>query len=383
MKILLIGEYSRLHNSLKEGLQALGHEIEIVGTGDDFKKYSIDYSIYPKTIANSKLLTKLKNATHKLAGADIERIEKAVRFYSLLPQLKGYDHVQLINSDALETHPSVQQWLYKKLFRQNKCVSLLVCGDDTPIIEFNLRGELKYSVLSPYLADKTLAKQFSYSLKYISKPYVKLFTWVAEHASSLITSDLDYKIPMDKMGFENTLIPNPVNTDKIAFKPAQITGKIVIFLGINRHSYIKKGLGFFEEALKIIAKKYPNDIEIIVTENVPYSEYLKMYEKAHILLDQVYAYDQGYNALEAMAAGKVVFTGAEEEFMQHYKLAERVAINALPDANAIADELSYLIENTKEIKDISLRARAFIEKEHHYVKIAKKYLEQWNCLPPD
>ena len=39
MKILLVGEYSRLHNSLKEGLTALGHEVTIVGTGDHFKKY--------------------------------------------------------------------------------------------------------------------------------------------------------------------------------------------------------------------------------------------------------------------------------------------------------------------------------------------------------
>ena len=31
MKVLLVGEYSRLHNSLKEGLQKLGHEVFIVG----------------------------------------------------------------------------------------------------------------------------------------------------------------------------------------------------------------------------------------------------------------------------------------------------------------------------------------------------------------
>ena len=41
---------------------------------------------------------------------------------------------------------------------------------------------------------------------------------------------------------------------------------------------------------------------------------IKNYEQAHIILDQVYAFDQGYNALEAMAKGKVVFTGAEAIF---------------------------------------------------------------------
>jgi len=39
--------------------------------------------------------------------------------------------------------------------------------------------------------------------------------------------------------------------------------------------------------------------------------------------------------------------------------------------------LSFLIENPDEIIAIGKRARTFIEKEHHYTKIAKKYLEVW------
>jgi len=86
----------------------------------------------------------------------------------------------------------------------------------------------------------------------------------------------------------------------------------------------------------------------------------------------VYAYDQGYNALEAMAKGKVVFTGAEKEFMEHYQLTERVCVNALPDVESIVQELSFLIENPDEIVNMSKRARTFIEKEHHYVTISTK-----------
>lgn len=378
MKILLIGEYSRLHNSLREGLEVLGHQVKIVGTGDDFKKYNVDYSIYPKLIGESYFLSKLRNAIYKLTGYNLEKLEKAIRFYLLLPKLKGYDHVQLINSDALETSPSMQIWLYEKLLSQNKCASLLICGDEPPVIEFTLKNELRYSILSPYLVDKRLEKHFFYSLKYITKPYKKLFDWVQKNTSLLITSDLDYKISMDRMAYKNTFIPNPINTDKLVYKPLEVQEKVVIFLGINRHSYIKKGIIFFEEALKIIEEKYADKVEIIITENIPYNDYLKFYEKAHILLDQVYAYDQGYNALEAMAAGKVVFTGAETEFMQHYKLADRVAVNALPDTNAIVEELCYLIENINEIEAIGNSARYFIEKEHNYVTQAKKYLDAWH-----
>ena len=49
MRILLLGEYSRLHNTLKEGLIALGHQVILVGSGDGFKNYPVDYSILAKS----------------------------------------------------------------------------------------------------------------------------------------------------------------------------------------------------------------------------------------------------------------------------------------------------------------------------------------------
>ena len=54
MKILLLGEYSRLHNSLKEGLVILDHEVTIVGCGDKFKKFPVDFSIYAQICNNNK-----------------------------------------------------------------------------------------------------------------------------------------------------------------------------------------------------------------------------------------------------------------------------------------------------------------------------------------
>lgn len=376
MKILLVGEYSRLHNSLREGLTALGHEALIVGTGDGFKGYESGFSIKPKAFTGF-LPKKFRNLFYKLTKVDLERTEKGIRFYRLLPKLQGYDHVQLINSDALETHPWLAKRLLRKIFAQNGSMSLLVCGDETPVVEYALSGKLKYSILTPYLNDKNLAPLYAYTLKYITPHHRQLFDWIKEQAKTVITSDLDYEVAMKASGYATTLIPNPINTDTISFIPNPVTDKVVIFLGINRSSYIKKGIAYFEEALNIIGNKYADKVEIIVTEDIPYKEYINLYNRAHILLDQVYAYDQGYNALEAMAKGKVVFTGAETEFTEHYNLNETVAVNALPDAQAIAAWLSYLIENPDEITAIGHRARIFIEQEHNYKSIAQKYVDCW------
>jgi glycosyltransferase involved in cell wall biosynthesis len=378
MKILLLGEYSRLHNSLKEGLVTLGHDVKIVGTGDKFKMFPVDYSIAAKTCNKYNWTKLVYSAIRKLTGFDLEKTERAIRFYKLLPKFKGFDHVQLINSDALETHPFLARLLYKKLFAFIKNRSLLICGDETPVVSYQLTDEMKYSVLTPYLQDPSLQKAFHYSLKYQKKSYQKTFTYLAENCQKLITSDLDYEIPMQKMGFQTTFIPNPINTDRLKHQELVITDKIVIFLGINRLSYLKKGIPYFEEALALIQEKQYKTIEIITTENLPYADYLNRYHKAHIILDQVHAYDQGYNALEAMAQGKVVFTGAENEFLQHYQLPEdEVCINALPDANKIAEKLSYLIEHPEKIIEISKKARKFIEKEHEYKRIAQRYLDCW------
>ena len=267
------------------------------------------------------------------------------------------------------------------MFQNIESRSLLVCGDETPIIDYLFKKEMKYSVLTPYFEDKSLRKKFEFPLKYRTNSYRKTFDWLHNNCNSLIASDLDYKIPLEAMEFMTHFIPNPINTDTIKFIESEIDNKVVIFLGINRGSYIKKGISFFEKALTIIAEKYGSKVEIIVTENVPYNQYIELYNKAHILLDQVYAYDQGYNALEAMAKGKMVFTGAEKEFTKQYNLTEQVAINALPDVDSLVNELSFLIENPVEIIVIGNCARTFIEKEHHYIEIAEKYLKAWRIKP--
>nr|WP_315145898.1 glycosyltransferase [uncultured Flavobacterium sp.] len=378
MKILLVGEFSRLHNSLKEGLLSLNHAVSIIGSGDNFKEFPVDYSIAPRIFLSSSLLKFFNKVFFKLFKSDLQLLEKGIRFYCLLPKLKNYDVVQLINSDAIETYPFASRYLLNKLFKQNKKISLLICGEETPIIEYLLKKEMKYSILSPLFADQNLKKNFNYSLKYVQPNYRKTFDFIMGKSSSIITSDIDYKIPMEKLGYNSHFIPNPINTDKIKLKLLKIENKIIIFLGINESSSVKKGSEFFEKALAIIKEKYPNQVETIITRSIPYKQYIEAYDKAHILLDQIYSYDQGYNALEAMAKGKVVFTGVENEFYKQYNLTEKVAVNALPDVDYLVNELSNLIENPNEIIAIGKRARTFVEKEHHYLQITEKYLETWN-----
>ena len=377
MQILLIGEFSRLHNSLKEGLEHLGHEVVIVGNGDLFKKFPVDINIEISTF-NKPFLLFIRKAIHKITNFDIADFEVAYKLKKNLKTLHDFDVVQLINEDALSIHPKLQIPLLKTLIKQNKNMFLLSCGDDYTNISFYLKNKENYSILTPYLENTSLKKEFSYCLKYVSPPYKKLHDFLYKNSCGVIASDMDYHIPLKNNKSYLGLIPNPVNTDKIAYNPLQVDSKIHIFHGVNTLSEIKKGSQFFKDALEIIKEKYPDKVAIHTSFNLPYKEYINVYNLAHIVLDQVYSYDQGYNALEAMAKGKVVFTGAEKEWQNYYKIDEdSVAINASPNISSIVEKLEWLIENPNKILEISNNARAFIEKEHNYILIAKKYLQVW------
>ncbi|MBD3582674.1 glycosyltransferase [Flavobacterium selenitireducens] len=377
MRILLVGEFSRLHNSLKEGLVVLGHEVTLVGSGDDFKNFPVDLSIAARTVGSSGFLKLVSRIVNKFFGFTLESLEKGRRFEKLLPQLKGYDVVQLINSDAIETLPGLEMRLYKRLFAQNGKIFLLICGDETPVVDEWLKNNQRYSVMTPYFEDESLEPHYRYTLKYTSGKYRELYRYVSENASALLTSDLDYKLILDKAGIETTLIPNPVNIDKIKFEPLSESDPITIFYGANKYSSVKKGGKYFEQALNIVKEKFENKLKIETVDSLPYSEYVEHVKKAHIVLDQIYAFDQGYNALEAMARGKVVFTGAESEFYEHYGLSEKVAVNALPNVDYIVAEISRLVKDRREMSRMGKHARTFVEREHDFRQIAARYLEVW------
>lgn len=378
MKILLVGEYSRLHNSLKKGLVELGHQVTIIGDGDSFKNYPVDISIKPIVINYNWFTRKFKVAFYKLTSIDLQWVETTIRFHLQRKKLKGYDIVQFINSNSLKTPISIQKKQLNYLKKYNGKFYLCACGTDTPVVDFLLKKKMENHILTPYLLKQYPEKKFDFELKYVKAKYKTYFSFFESQLSAINTSDIDYYIPFKNHPLHKGLIPNPIDFSELSFKIQPITDQICIFLGVNELSAHKKGSIFFEKALEIIQHKYKHKVKVIIARSLPYNEYINLYDTAHILLDMVYAYDQGYNALEAMAKGKVVFTGAEEEFLEYYNLQkDEVCINALPDVDYLVEKLSWLIENPAKIQEIGKNARKFIEEHHDYKKVAQQYLSMY------
>lgn len=379
MKILLIGEFSRLHNSLKEGLQMLGHQVILVGTGDGYKNFPVDVNIESRYF-EFPLLRIFKNGFYKVFKVDLCAVERGIRFNSYISKNSDFDVVQLINETSIKAGTNFELYLLKKTLQKTKKLFLLSCGNDYLSISFALDKKMRYSLFTPYF--EGLAKtdaSYQYLFQYVGKSHKKIHDFLFENCHGIIASDMDYHLPLIGHSKYLGLIPNPINLEKNKFEELEFLGIVKIFHGISSGNYFKKGNYLFEEALKIIQQKYPEKVQITSTRDLPYEEYMTKYNDCHILLDQVLGYDQGYNALESMARGKVVFTGAEQEFLDFYNLEKNeVCINALPDVASLVAELEALILNPSEIIAIGKRARKFIEKHHNTKEIAGRYLEKWN-----
>ncbi len=377
MKILLVGEYSRLHNSLKEGLRALGHQVVLMGDGDYFKNYPVDIKLHRRFQTGPLRL--LKNLIYRLSGFDLSSWLLLREALNHQDKLKGFDVVQLINESPLGIMPRHELRLINWLKNNNDKLFVLACGTDYISVKFAMDQNFRYSILEPLFKGKVSQKDYAPILKYLSKKHQALHNSVHELADGYISTDLDYHLPYSGLKRYLGLIPNPINVEDIKYTPQSEAKKPVIFHGVNTKNFYKKGSDYFDQALEIIKQERPGLCEIVRTEDLPYATYMAQLAKSDIVLDQVLGYDQGYNALEAMAQGKVLLTCAEKEWREHYNIPEHcVALNALPDAQKIASLLIELIDHPKQRVILGEQARNFIEKEHHYKKVAQKYVDVWS-----
>ena len=377
MRILLLGEYSNFHNTLKAGLEKNGHSVLLSGRKDGFKGFNLDMSLEPK-LFEFYPFRKLKNLIYLLFKFDISCFELIYIFFTNRNHFKDYEIVQLINEYPLKTTPYLDSLILKFIFKHNKKVILSACGDDVTYLNYLLSSDLPHHVLTPLKDNPKLKPYFKHSLNYLKPAHKKLSDFVKKNVLQIIPGDYDYEMAYQQQDKVKPLIPFPINIDKIKFTPLDNLGKIRIFHGINRINYYKKGNNHFCEALRQIREKYKEQIEIIEVESIPYKDYIELYNASHILLDQTHAYDQGYNALEAMAQGKVVFSGFSDEFKSHYNITKKIGIHTTPNVEAIVKNLSWLIENPSEILEISKNARAYIETYHDYEKVAQTYVDTWN-----
>jgi len=352
--------------------------VTIVGDGDGFKRFPVDIDLSDDRLERHWFTRKLKVGLWKLTGFNIADWLKLARFRESEHLLKHYDIVQFINSNAFNCNAKTERTMIDFILKNNDKIFLAACGDDHEYVKYLIEEHQGYSIFESVKLNLQQKADFQYSYKYLEPGFKENYEQIVQAAVKVIPSNIDYAMALRNQPKATSIVPAAINCSKLFLDQNADLTVIKIFLGINRSNYWKKGIHYFEEALKMITAKYGSKVEIIVSENLTYEDYIKAYRSAHILLDQVLCYDQGYNALEAMLQGKVVLSGASEIYLNAHNLESVPLIDARPDVDYLVDELSKLIENPQTILEIGRAARNHVLQHHDSVMIAGRYLEHYN-----
>ena len=356
MKILLIGEYSNVHATLAKGLRALGHEVCVISNGDFWKNYPRDIDV--------------TRTPGRLGG-----IRLMARIYSLLPKMRGYDVVQLINPMFFELKAERLFWFYRWLRRNNRRLILGAYGMDYYWVhECVTNKPLRYSDFN--IGDKLRTDPDAMKERHdwLGTAKERLNQMIATDCDGIVTGLYEYDVcyrphfPAKTMFIPYPIIPaNPTI-------PTSPTLPIKIFVGISRARSAYKGTDVMLRAAQDLATRYPDRVALTVAEGLPFDEYQSMLASSDVLLDQLYSYTPAMNALLAMSKGIVVVGGGEPENYDIIGETElRPIINVQPSYDSVYHELEQLVLHPDRLPQLKHQSVDYIHRYHDYLKVARAY----------
>lgn len=365
MKILLLGEYSNVHNTLSEGLKALGHEVTVASGGDAWKNY-------PRDIDLKRRSTRLTDSLRFVWW--LERI---------IPKLKGYDIVQIINPVFLDIKAERIYRYYRMLRSNNGKIILGAFGMDHYWVKAGLDGKtFRYS-------DFNLGKEIRHSEEndiwihdWLYGEKGRLNRMIAAECDDIAAGLYEYYASYrpyyaDKVHF----IPLPVNPDKITPAEPHRSEKIRFFIGIQRSRSVYKGTDIMLRALEHVCQERSDSCEMVKVESAPFEEYEQKMNSSDVILDQLYSYTPAMNALLGMAKGLVVVGGAEPENYEILGDSDlHPIINVEPNEDSVFQALIYLVDHPELIPRLRQQSREYIFKYHHYKKVAQQYSDLYNRI---
>ena len=361
MKILLVGEYSNVHATLAEALRQLGHQVTVISNGDFFKDYPRDIDVARKP--------------GKLGG-----IQLMLKLYALLPQLQGYDVVQLINPMFFELKAERLFWFYRYLRKHNKRLFLGAFGMDYYWVHTcTYEKPLRYSDFNIGDKVRTDAEATYYQHDWLGTAKEQLNKLIANDCDGIIAGLYEYWACYHPHFANKTcFIPFPIKLPDSYHTDKAQTSKVVIFIGINRQRSAYKGTDIMLRAAQDVQQKHPDKMQLVKVESAPFAEYQKLMEGSDAILDQLYAYTPSMNPLLAMSKGIICIGGGEPENYEIINETElRPIINIEPTYDSVFHELEQLVLHPERIPELKRQSVEYVRKHHDYLKVAQQYLDFW------
>ena len=357
MKILLLGEYSNVHNTLAHGLRELGHTVTVVSNGDFWKNYprDIDVTRRPGKTGGMLLLAKI---------------------YALLPCLRGYDVVQFINPLFFELKAEHLFPLFRYLKKHNRKAVLCgfgmdyywvhTCSTAMPLrySDFNIGNELRQN-------KEAIAEREDW----MGTDKERLNRLMAEQCDGIVTGLYEYwRCYKPCFPVKTIFIPFPIIVGETPVIADETPEKLNLFIGISKNRSAYKGTDIMLRAAEAVKRQYPDRLNLTVASGLPFAEYVRAMLGSDAIMDQLYSYTPSMNPLEAMVHGIICIGGGEPE---NYEIIQettlRPIINVLPTYESCVAELTRLVTHLDLIPRLRRQSYAYVCKHHDHIKVARQY----------
>lgn len=360
MRILFFGDYSNLHACLAGELRKRGHEVCVISDAGKYMGTLRDIALErkPGFWGSIKYLYEVSN---------------------LIPKLKGYDVVQLINPNFLSLRPGKIKYFFDQLKSQNKHIFLTLAGNDYYFVKSCLQGDLfRFSEFRVGEEETEFERTTHHGRNWTSSELELLNKYIYDNIDGAMSVLPEYDMAArpilgDKLAFTNI----PVDLKNLHWQLPDFSGKIKIFIGMRSGMEIQKGTARLLDIALGLQREFPDKCEVETARNLPLNEYLKRMSASHIVLDQLYSYSPGTNAFQAMALGPVAATGAQPEFYEYIHHSGAKPIIALSPIEDTYAQLRKLILNPKNMEQMSRVTRELVEKNNDVAVVATKFEEHW------
>ncbi|MGM9853054.1 MAG: glycosyltransferase [Muribaculaceae bacterium] len=366
MKILLLGDFSNLHNALGGALAGMGHDVTVISEGCGWQdtRRDIDIRRRPGLMGGLLYVARLCGPLHR--------------------HLRGYDVVALQTPHFLQLKPSRLRWFFDRLRRENGAVFLSAASTDQVYIReaFNRNSPLRYNEFRIGDAPAPLTLADPQTLAEWRTPEMEAYAdYFYDHIDGAVSALYEYDVALrarlepERVAYGGI----PIDLKMLPFKAIDPDIRQVrLFLGRHRDRKIEKGTDLLETAARRVADASGGRVTLNIVENLPFSQYIGTMTDSHILLDQIYSYTPATNALMAMARGLNVVTGGEEDYYRFIGETEnRPIINAPIDVDELTETLREACADTVEIARRGAASRAFVEKHNAADVVARRYLDFW------
>jgi glycosyltransferase involved in cell wall biosynthesis len=185
-------------------------------------------------------------------------------------------------------------------------------------------------------------------------------------------------------------IPLPIENEELSMKheecatalssaPADSSSFILhsplkIFIGISRGRSQYKGTDIMLRAAKDVQRKYPDKMQLVKVEGVPFAEYQRLLDGSDAILDQLYSYTPSMNSLLAMSKGIICIGGGEPENYEIIHENElRPIINVEPSYESVYHAVEQLVIHPERIAELQRQSIEYVRRHHDHLKVARQY----------